>query len=366
MRVRQPAAVACLALAAVLAGCSEQKEPTRIAVGTRNLYLGTPIELAIQPPAGMTLYQAIDYLWSITVATDFPARAGALADEIAAHKPALVGLQEVALWRTQCDPTLPPCGDGPWNPAEFVVYDFLAELLAALQARGLTYAAVASVVNFDGEFTGASGNDYRYTDRDVIIALQGVQTANARGGNFAHNLTVIVGGFPITITRGWVSVDAAVDGKPFRFASAHLDDQDPVSQGEQAREFLDKVSTTLPLVAVGDFNSNPTLSEYRPAYGILTAPATGLMDVWAHLRPADQGFSCCRDAALGPPDPPPYFQTPISDPASLLYERIDLVLHSSQFMPEWIDLTAGNGAAIPASGLWQSDHGGVFSGLELD
>lgn len=357
MRVRQPAAVACLALAA-LAGCSDgaEEQGTRIAVGTRNLYLGTPIELALVPPTPpQTVYDVIDQLWGIVVATDFPARAGALADEIAAHRPALVGLQEVSLWRTQiCSP---PCGDGPWNPATHVDYDFLQSLLAALQARGLTYTEVASVVNFDGEFTGASGNDYRYTDRDAIIALQGVQVSNRRGGNFDAALVVDVGGFPITITRGWVSVDATVEGKTFRFAAAHLDDADPVSQGAQARQFLDEVATTLPLVAVGDFNSNPT-ETLRPAYGILTAPATGLMDAWAHLRPSETGpssFSCCRDGLL-------------ADPNASLYERIDLILHGPGFTPLSIDVTAGNGSA-PISAtqpVWPSDHAGMFGVLQLN
>ena len=355
MRVRPPAAVACLALAALLAGCSEEAEPTRISVGTRNLYLGTPIDRAlVPPPANQTIYDVIDELWGVVVATDFPTRAAALADEIAAHGPALVGLQEVSLWRTQiCLPPEPPCGDGPWNPATHVEYDFLQSLLDELRtAHGLAYTAVASVDNFDGEFTGASGHDYRYTDRDVIIALQGVQVANPRGGNFEAAPTYYVGGFPVTITRGWVSVDATVDGKTFRFAAAHLDDSDPVSQGAQAEQFLDEVATTLPLVAVGDFNSSPT-ETLRPAYGILTG--AGLMDVWAHLRPSDEGLSCCRDGDL-------------SDPAALHSERIDLILHGPGLTPVSIDIASGN-AAGPISAtqpVWPSDHAGMFGVLQLD
>jgi hypothetical protein len=358
MRVRA-SAVACLALAAALAGCPESEEApkTQIAVGTRNLYLGTPIELALVPPTPpATVYDVIDQLWGIVVDTDFPARAGALADEIAARGPALVGLQEVSLWRTQI--CTPPCGDGPWNPATDVAYDFLQLLLDALQSRGLAYAAVASVENFDGEFTGGSGNDYRYTDRDVIIALQGVQVANARGGNFDAALTVDVGGFPVTITRGWVSVDATVDGRTFRFASAHLDDSDPVVQGEQAVQFLDEVSSALPLIAVGDFNSHPPPGETRPAYAILTGAATVLVDAWLRLRPSETGsssFSCCRDGLL-------------ADPASQLYERIDLVLHGPEFSPVSIDVTSGNGSMPIGAGqpVWASDHAGMFGVLQLD
>lgn len=358
MRVRPPAAAA-LALCAALAACADSEEPprTRVAVGSRNLYLGTPIDRAmVPPPANQSVYDVIDELWGIVVATDFPARAAALADEIAAHEPALVGLQEVSLWRTQiCLPPAPPCGDGPWNPATHVEYDFLQELLDALQARGLTYVEAVSVVNFDGEFTGASGHDYRYTDRDAIIALSGVQVANPRGGNFDAALTVYVGGFPVTITRGWVSVDATVEGRTFRFANAHLDDSDPVSQGAQAEQFLDEVATTLPLVAVGDFNSSPT-ETLRPAYGILTG--AGLMDVWAHLRPSETGdssYSCCRDGEL-------------ADPASRHGERIDLILHGPGVTPVSIDITSGNAAApIGASQpVWPSDHAGMFGSLQLD
>ncbi|HEU4384743.1 MAG TPA: endonuclease/exonuclease/phosphatase family protein [Anaeromyxobacteraceae bacterium] len=362
MRAR-PSAVACLALAAALAACAESETPakTQVAIGTRNLYLGTPIELALgDPPPGQTVYDVIDQLWAYVLATDFPARAGALADEITAHRPALVGLQEVSLWRTQI--CTPPCGDGPWNPATHVEYDFLQSLLEALQARGLTYAEVASVVNFDGEFTGASGNDYRYTDRDAIIALQGVPVANARGGNFDAALMVDVGGFPVTITRGWVSVDATVEGKTFRFASAHLDDSASEEgirvQGEQALQFLDEVAGSLPLVAVGDFNSHPPPGEVRPAYGILTALATGLSDTWVELRPSETGassFSCCRDGLL-------------ADTQSRHYERIDLILHGPEFSPLSVDITAGNGSVTISTSppVWASDHAGMFGVLQID
>jgi hypothetical protein len=72
------------------------------------------------------------------VANDFPARAEAIADEIAAAKPDLVGLQEATLYRTDVPP------DGPATRAETVALDFLATLEAALQARGLSYEAVTT------------------------------------------------------------------------------------------------------------------------------------------------------------------------------------------------------------------------------
>ena len=65
--------------------------------------------------------------------TNFPARAEAIADEIQAEEPDLIGLQEVTKWTT-----------GGLNPPPG--YDFLAILQSELASRGLDYS-VAAVAN---------------------------------------------------------------------------------------------------------------------------------------------------------------------------------------------------------------------------
>ena len=79
-----------------------------ISVMTQNLYQGTELAntLAAKTQLQFLLGVAADY--NNVVATNFPERADAIAAEIAQSRPALVGLQEVALWQTQ--PMQPDAG----------------------------------------------------------------------------------------------------------------------------------------------------------------------------------------------------------------------------------------------------------------
>ena len=77
-----------------------------------------------------------DAMWDTVEQTDFGVRSKLLADEIAAARPDLVGLQEVALWRSG------PVGMGGVivPSASTVEYDFLAMLRQELEAAGVTFA----------------------------------------------------------------------------------------------------------------------------------------------------------------------------------------------------------------------------------
>ena len=107
--------------------------------------------------------------------------------------PDLIGLQSVIEWRQQV-----PASSAP---AEEVVSDSLDLLLGALAARGLSYDPVAIVTTADLELTGASGNDYRLTDREVILAGHGLKTSGATGGTFAARRSVSVAGSPSRSAR---------------------------------------------------------------------------------------------------------------------------------------------------------------------
>ena len=104
---------------------------------TRNLYLGTDLTPILTAPSQPALFAAVAAAWAQVQSNDFPARAQALADEIAAAEPDLVGLQEAMLFRTDVPP------DGPATPAETVAYDFVDLLVAALaQARARLHAGL--------------------------------------------------------------------------------------------------------------------------------------------------------------------------------------------------------------------------------
>ena len=67
---------------------------------TRNLYLGADLTPAIAAPSLEALAAANGQILREVTANDFPTRAKGLAKEIRSERPDLVGLQEVALWRT--------------------------------------------------------------------------------------------------------------------------------------------------------------------------------------------------------------------------------------------------------------------------
>lgn len=177
--------------------------------------------LAARTQLEFVLGVAADY--NNVIATNFPQRADALAAEIAQSGPALVGLQEVALWRTQF----------PYNPASLpqtVSYDFLQILLDALTAHGMHYTTVVAQDNYDvsgpGLFSfGLMG--VRLTDRTVILARTDLSTdelqpSNPQAGSYQHIGAVqTLTGF-VPIKGSWLSVDAKTRGKTFRFITTHL------------------------------------------------------------------------------------------------------------------------------------------------
>ena len=101
-------------------------------VMTRNLYLGADLGPAIAAPDLASFVAATGGVLRQTTATNFPVRAKGLAAEILDVEPDLVGLQEVALWRTGPASIAPLLG-AP-RTAATVRYDFLQLLLDELNA----------------------------------------------------------------------------------------------------------------------------------------------------------------------------------------------------------------------------------------
>jgi len=101
-----------------------------VSVMTRNLYLGADLTPALKAESLGEFVAANGQILREVTANDFPTRAKGLAQEILSEKPDLVGLQEVALWRTG-PPDLTPVLTGQ-PTATAVRYDYLAELLAEL------------------------------------------------------------------------------------------------------------------------------------------------------------------------------------------------------------------------------------------
>ena len=128
-----------------------------VKVMTRNLYLGANIMRPINAAQGVpaepaetypirlvdALANATDTTRAIVDETDFATRARLLASELVEHRPDLVGLQEVAMWRS--GPMDDPTGTDFLVPnATTVDVNFLKLLRQQLKAQGVPTERSAS------------------------------------------------------------------------------------------------------------------------------------------------------------------------------------------------------------------------------
>ncbi|MET9852518.1 endonuclease/exonuclease/phosphatase family protein [Streptomyces sp. NPDC006450] len=330
---------------------------------TRNLYLGADLAPVLAATSPQGLVAAATAVWANVQATNFPERAEALADEIAASDPHVVGVQEAVLWRSQT-----PAGPGS---ATHVEYDFLQILLDELSARGKHYAAVAAITvgsDFEAPRSTPSGlQDIRLTDRDVLLARTDLpartfSVANPQSARFQSHLPIcrpVLGCPPqpaLRVERGWVAADATLRGRTARVVSTHLEPSAPAVQEAQAGELLaGPLNTTLPTVLLGDLNSaaggvGATPGSDTQSYNRLLA--AGFTDAWTAVRPRDPGFTCCQASDL-------------RNPTSSLTRRIDYVLLRGKVTALTAHRVGHARADRTPSGLWPSDHAGVRSVLRL-
>lgn len=340
--------------------------PARSAtVMTRNLYLGAelgPILAALGTGNDAAIVGAATQTWAAVQATRPAERMAAMADEIVAADPAVVGLQEVTTWTTFAyNPSTRVASD------PVVAYDFLDLLLDALADRGADYREVAGATahNFASPPIPVLASPtatfptraVRLADRDVIIARDDVRTSNARTGTFEAIIRFPVGGALLPVARGWGSADVGVGKASFRFVNSHLEafglpgldaEQLRVAQARELLAAQAELATRLgelPMVYVGDYNSR---APDAPAYSLLLAGVGA--DAWPRTHPGDAGPTCCFDATL-------------TDPTDPLTSRIDLVLHSTDVKAARARIVGSDPADRTASGLWPSDHAGVVARL---
>jgi hypothetical protein len=334
---------------------------------TQNIYIGADIFRILDAETPEDIPFVVAEILQTVFETDFPERAEALADQIARTRPHLIGLQEVSLYRVQSP------GDfliGNPQPAEDVLFDYLDILLDALEARGLDYVVAGVVENADIElpfFAGIGGggqpqfDDIRVTDHDVVLARADVATSNATAANFEFNIEFSIGGVDVVLLRGYVILDATVRGQTYRFANTHLEGASLVPE-VQAAQMLELVTvlndSPHPIILVGDLNSSPS-DPFPQPYPL--ARAAGYWDMWL-LRAGgpDPGFTCCQTET-------------VDNEVSILDERIDhiMVRRARGFRlspvrgPVRSFVLGDRPRDKTLSGLWPSDHGGVYTKMHI-
>jgi hypothetical protein len=96
-----------------------------------------------------------------------------------------------------------------------IVIDYLQVLLNALERRGAHYAVAAIVNNTDVTAPSATGEVIRLIERGVILVNTDLSptelhVSNSQAKNFNARFTVHLGGTPVSLLRGWCSVDVTV------------------------------------------------------------------------------------------------------------------------------------------------------------
>jgi endonuclease/exonuclease/phosphatase (EEP) superfamily protein YafD len=143
-----------------------------------------------------------------------------------------------------------------------------------------------------------------------------------------------------------------IDGDTVRFTTTHLETEELERrlglQRDQVNELLATwCDANLPLVVTGDFNSDPR-DTTTAAYGALTS--AGFVDAWRAAGTGTPGFTCCQSADL-------------RNATSALSQRVDQVFfRGAGRVIDAALLGADPGERTP-SGLWPSDHAGVFATL---
>ena len=322
-------------------------------VMTRNLFVGTDFSEIFAAQDTPTLLMEVAEAFG-----DVQARIKAIAQEIKATKPDLVGLQEVALWQTgPFDPTSPS--------ANTVAFDYLQLLLDELNKNAsLNYEAVAVLTNLVAEAPaiGPTGLfDVRFSDRIVLLARTDLNKKDFDVDNVvaAHFSTVLSVPTPtlgqLTIPRGYISADIERCGQTLRFVTAHLESFEeqlglpfPFFRFAQAIELLQgPANTSFPVTLAGDFNAdaeNPT----DPTYQLLLSG--GFMDAWSQTAPNKPGFTW-----------PLFLENPFVYTTPT--QRLDLVFTRGAVSADKADLV-GEGDFSPGLPI-PSDHAGLVVTIKM-
>lgn len=339
------------------------KDPNSIVVMTRNIYVGGNVDRVIEETDPNQVPVRVAETFAEVMSTEFNYRVEALVDEIENARPHLIGLQEISLIRYQ---TPSDFFTNPFPPnATIPLWDYLDILMIALEDRDLDYYVAGIVQNADVEvpmivdLDPLAFDDVRLTDYDVVLARGDVITGNVTEKNYA----ALYFDPPIIIPRGYVAVDATVGHKTYRFVNTHLEPFGVGIQQLQATELLaDLQYETLPIILVGDLNTEPPTGETYQMF-----LSSGYVDAWTrnNAKPRIPGYTSNHDADL---------RNAVVD----LDKRIDLIMVKSHVGMNGIHNIGPVFAYVlgdepddrilnPDDGslLWPSDHAGVVALLRI-
>ena len=327
-----------------------------ITVYTQNLFVGADVDGVINALGTGDPQQAFAALAQAVVTlhhTDFPARAAAIAAEIARTRPHVVGLQE----GSKIDIDLTPLG------APLVAHeDFLVTLRAALDAQGLTnYVIADSLANIEAHLLSGMVN---LVDYDVMLIDEDrVTLTSTIKHHFTHNDGPIAG---IDLIRGYIAARFTLGERPYVAVTTHTEGTDLTAYGldyhvlhaQQMQDILDEVAEdTVPTVVMGDLNDDTGSLMYD-----LMLDA-GFVNVWTSLRPGAEGNTCCRAPDLSATDTGVQRFPQRTDHIFVRgFDHEDHPVFGAIFRFGFLPSDRVNGQD---GMIWPSDHAGLVAALRL-
>ncbi|MXR40652.1 hypothetical protein GRX01_04725 [Halobaculum sp. WSA2] len=328
---------------------------------TQNVYLGLDYSRLLGASSYRQLRRIVGQFLTEIEPAEYRARADAVAAAVAATDADVVALQEASLFRKQEPGDFASTGG---DRASTEVVDLLAEVERALEARGLRYDRAAVTATSDAELPAETNDgsvDLRVTDRNALLVRAGVDVNDVVTKSYDMDLSLTVPGTEqeVALRRGYARADVATDGAEFTAVSTHLESVSSFLRVVQARELLDGLRGSNPVVLCGDLNSGP---GYEPAaYDMLTDSFT---DSYDRVNPQAKGNTCCQS-----PD--------LRNDRSQLSRRIDAVLRRGDLRATDVSRVNhrrtdrvrvdgdSNGDSDGRSGsVWPSDHAGIVATFE--
>jgi hypothetical protein len=249
-------------------------------------------------------------------------------------------------------------------------FDYLDILLKKLRNKGVRCNIAKVIQNVDVEMPmldQASPNgitDVRITDFDVVLYRLDVEILQTAAKNYDYYLPIPGLGEEINILRGYVSVNAKIWGKKYRFVNTHLEPFSADILQAQAMELIAAVENeTLPTILAGDFN---TETPTNPTYQYIIQ--SGFVDVWTrnllwwNADGLTSGFEA--NLLIGPW---------LDNANDTLEKRIDLIFVRSnvwflgrQYIgPVFAVVVGDKQQDMTPTSLWPSDHAGVVATLSI-
>jgi endonuclease/exonuclease/phosphatase family metal-dependent hydrolase len=325
------------------AAAARAKAKPDVTIMSRNLYLGADIIKLVSATDVAGEQQQVQALHQVVNQTNFPLRAQALAAEVAATKPDVIGLQEVArYYRT-------PDGAAAGTPATQPLYDWMTLLQAELAKRRQSYRVVVEQTEIDITVPSAEGLRLRLKLGNAVLVRTGkgarVSAVRPLSGQFAHQLQVALPDQSVALHRGYAGLDGVVGGRRFRFLDPHAEAYSAAAANGQFQELLagPARSRTRPTIIAGDFNSDPADPGADNAYD--TVAGAGFTDT------GQRAATCCQNET-------------VNNPVSELKTWIDHIV----VRPKATVLSTtivGDTTSDVIGGLWPSDHAGVVATIRL-